>query len=595
MSLFDSASLVVTPNGVKEGKLYSIKPTDGSGDLSVTRATTATRVNSAGLVEVVPYNLFSYSEQFDNSFWNKNDCSVSANAIAAPNGTLTADKLIENSSNSVHLINTPNNSVPTGTNTLSVYAKADTRNWILLYLFDGVLGSLTAYFNVSNGTLGTIASGLTASIDSVGNGWYRCSITRTQANAGNGGYGLASADNVASYTGNGTSGAYFWGGQLVAGTSAKDYLKTETRLNIPRLDYTNGTCPSILVEPQRTNIATYSELFDNGNWNKQAITLTANNTAAPDGTLTADLISANTTNGEHNVYSNIFLITPNVDYTFSYFVKKGTGRYMAVAIYYVGGITGFGAYATYDLNTNTLVASGAPNGTFTGTKIETFANGWVKISVTGKGNAVGAIVDIDIRNAANLVPGVFYTGANETFNIWGAQFEQGSYATSYIPTVASSVTRNADVISKAGISSLIGQTEGTMFIDFYFDSTKIDSGSILIPLKLSQSTTKTELVLYSDGRVQVTHFNSGSLTCNIDLPSYGLTNNRHKIAFGYKANDFVLYIDGVLAGTDTSGTVGVQDSISLKDITYPSVTKDNAVALWKTRLTNAELATLTTI
>ena len=64
MSLFDSASLVVTPNGYKEDKLYSIKPTDGSGDLVVTRATTATRVNSDGLIEQVPYNLFTYSEDF---------------------------------------------------------------------------------------------------------------------------------------------------------------------------------------------------------------------------------------------------------------------------------------------------------------------------------------------------------------------------------------------------------------------------------------------------------------------------------------------------------------------------------------------------
>ena len=71
MSLFDSASLVVTPNGIKEDKLYSIKPTDGSGDLVVTRATTATRVNSDGLIEVTPYNLFTYSEQFDNASWVK--------------------------------------------------------------------------------------------------------------------------------------------------------------------------------------------------------------------------------------------------------------------------------------------------------------------------------------------------------------------------------------------------------------------------------------------------------------------------------------------------------------------------------------------
>jgi hypothetical protein len=75
MSLLDTASLIVTPNGYKEGKLYSVIPSDGSGDMSVVRATTATRVNSAGLIELVPYNLVNYSEQFDNAAWVKTNAN----------------------------------------------------------------------------------------------------------------------------------------------------------------------------------------------------------------------------------------------------------------------------------------------------------------------------------------------------------------------------------------------------------------------------------------------------------------------------------------------------------------------------------------
>jgi hypothetical protein len=71
MSLLSQASLVVTPNAYKEGKLYSVIPSDGSGDFTFTRATTATRVNSDGLVELVPYNLFRRSEEFDNGYWTK--------------------------------------------------------------------------------------------------------------------------------------------------------------------------------------------------------------------------------------------------------------------------------------------------------------------------------------------------------------------------------------------------------------------------------------------------------------------------------------------------------------------------------------------
>ncbi len=95
MSLLTQASLVVTPNGVKEGKLYSVIPSDGSGDMSVVRATTATRVNSSGLVELVPYNLVQYSEQLDNAaVWVAySGTTTTANAATAPNGTLTADRI----------------------------------------------------------------------------------------------------------------------------------------------------------------------------------------------------------------------------------------------------------------------------------------------------------------------------------------------------------------------------------------------------------------------------------------------------------------------------------------------------------------------
>jgi len=94
MSLLDKASLIVTPNAYKESKLYSVVPSSGAGDMDVVRATTATRVNSAGLIEVVPYNLLSYSEQFDNAYWQKDSgVTVNSNVVNAPNGSLTADRI----------------------------------------------------------------------------------------------------------------------------------------------------------------------------------------------------------------------------------------------------------------------------------------------------------------------------------------------------------------------------------------------------------------------------------------------------------------------------------------------------------------------
>ena len=84
MSFYDDASLIMYPSGYKEDKIYSLKPTDGSGDLTFTRASTATRVNAEGLIEEVPVNKLTYSEQFDNTSWIKYNCTITANSIEAP-------------------------------------------------------------------------------------------------------------------------------------------------------------------------------------------------------------------------------------------------------------------------------------------------------------------------------------------------------------------------------------------------------------------------------------------------------------------------------------------------------------------------------
>jgi hypothetical protein len=331
MSLLDDASLLVTPNAYKEGKLYSIIPTNGNGDFSVTRATTATRVNAAGLVELVPYNLLQQSEMFSNAFWVKTRSTISANTLIAPNGTLTADKLVEDTSTNTHQVLSTSSSVTTGSNYVSsIYAKAGERNWVLVVYFDGttVRGR---YFDLSNGTGGSNWPGtpVTNSITSVGDGWYRITLSYIATSTTNIlGIYLANADGSASYTGNGTSGAFIWGAQLVEGTSALDYQATETRLNIPRLDYSLGSCPNILLEPQRTNLMLRSEEFDNAtSWTPQNITLTANSSASPSGVTNAETIADNVTLGAHNIFAaagNRPTSTSGTTYTYSAFIKAGT-------------------------------------------------------------------------------------------------------------------------------------------------------------------------------------------------------------------------------------------------------------------------------
>jgi hypothetical protein len=404
MSLLDTASLVVTPNGTKAGKLYSVVPSSGAGDLDVTRATTATRVNSSGLIE-----------------------------------------------------------------------------------------------------------------------------------------------SVAS--------------------------------NVPRLDYTNGTCPSILVEPQRTNLLLYSEQFDNASyWSPYDAIITANTTVAPDGTTTAETLTSNASTGG-SVYR---LIAPVGTYTLSVFYKAGTTDKCGISFSANGS-------ASFDLTNETFVES---NGGIA--KIEKFANGWYKCSVT-----------VTTATTTLVAFGTDET-TGKSVHIWGAQLEAGSYATSYIPTTSASVTRNADVISKTGISSLIGQTEGTLFVDELFDDNATNNGGLDDTLiSLSDGTANNLISIFHYGRSlgssdrKVLFFIRLSNTTQVAIFSSTLTSGRYKIALAYKNNDVVAYINGTQIGTDTSASIPTTSVVTLVDpISTNAATKTvnfNLASIWKTRLTNSQLQTLTTI
>jgi len=175
-------------------------------------------------------NLFLYSQDLSNANWNKTNSSISGTLFTAPDATTTANSLIESSATGLHYAQQFSPTLVSGnTYTISVYLKAGTRTWGYIGLPSGVFGATSAYFNLSTGAVGTVVGG-TAAITSVGSGWYRCSITKA-ATAGAGGNILiatATADNTASYTGDGTSNILVWGAQLEIGTSAFTYIPTTT-------------------------------------------------------------------------------------------------------------------------------------------------------------------------------------------------------------------------------------------------------------------------------------------------------------------------------------------------------------------------------
>jgi len=353
--------------------------------------------------------------------------------------------------------------------------------------------------------------------------------------------------------------------------------------NVTRLDYLNGDCPTILLEPQRTNVQTYSEDFSNAVYIKVGASVSTDVVVAPDGTTTGDKLIEDTSNGYHT--ADIF--QPPVgagDYTISVFVKAAERTKFQIQGFFA--LTG---NVTFDLTAGTATTTApAKNG-----KIENYGNGWFRCQATFADlTGAGAQILLNILNDSGQ--NNYIGNGTSGLYLWGAQLEP-IYASSYIKTQATAITRNAEVINKSAITSLIGQTEGTMFIDTYIDNI---SSQINNPVLFYVRGISVAFIQVTSTGVIYAGYNDGtSFTCLIEAV-VGLQNGRHKFAFAYKNNDFILYLDGNQIGTDTSGLVsGTLTSFGFQyDVSgFDGEQNVNASGLWKTRLTNSELAELTTI
>lgn len=576
-SFYDDASLVVIPSGYKTSKVYAEKPTDGSGDLAFTRTgDTATRVNSAGLIEKVRTNLALYSEDLTNAAWTKNRSTITANALVNPvNGATTADYIVETATTGTHEA-VQTFIISSGISyTISVYAKADTRTKIALVLAGSGFtsgGNGQAIFNLSTGAVVSAINGATARISDAGNGWYRCSITKASVDT-NGviALQLVDASDNTSYTGDGTSRAAFFGAQFeVSDFGATPYIPTTTAAvstgptaNVPRLDYTGSTCPRLLLEPQRTNLVTYSEQFNNAAWTKFNATVTANTSVSPDGYTNADTIV---------ISSSGYILQSFPSYS------AVSGQKIATSIFAKNQTNGFLAFG-----------GATPAGTDVYT-IDNYGNGWYRHSV--------------VRTFTVTTTGTvqYIIATVGTHIIWGAQVEgsNSSYPTSYIPTLAATATRGADACSKTGISSLIGQTEGTLFYDGFYGN-EINEVYVFLQKESSSGVDDSIYIQQSSGAIALNVY-SGATQQTFIIGSSPTLGQRIKIAAGYKANDFVLYVNGVQIGTDNSGAVPTCGALQLGSYratptaaNFIATKGTNQALLFKTRLTNAQLAELTTL
>ena len=145
-TLLEQASLVLIPSGYAEDKVYSVIPSNGSGDMSFTRASDGTRINFDGLVENTPWNLFQNSETIGISPWANSNLTITANSVIAPNGTTTADVLTETTATTSQFRTQQSSPQSTNIYTISVYVKniTGTRQAYI------DLGPVTGFFNFAN-------------------------------------------------------------------------------------------------------------------------------------------------------------------------------------------------------------------------------------------------------------------------------------------------------------------------------------------------------------------------------------------------------------------------------------------------------------
>jgi hypothetical protein len=257
---YDNASLIVTPNAYKASKIYSLKPTDGSGDLSFSRASTALRRNSAGLWESVSSNVprlqypvgggcpsWLFEPQSSNIFlasrvdddnWFSVGSTKVLNSIQSPFSGYLATKLVEDNLSSQHLILAIDNGASNATHTISFYAKTNGRNIGVVNNGSGSL--LLCSFDLTAGT-GSGTGFL--SITDAGNGWWLCVCQyNPSASPYNIQLRLLNGTN-ATYLGDGVSGAYVWGTQYELGGSATSPIITTGSIVTRLADTESKTIP----------------------------------------------------------------------------------------------------------------------------------------------------------------------------------------------------------------------------------------------------------------------------------------------------------------------------------------------------------------
>jgi hypothetical protein len=599
--------------------------------ITFTRSTTATYYDSYTSA-VSEQNLVTFSEQFENFNWINTAASAAnvaatANTQTAPNGTTTADTIVGAATSSIKFFGKGYIVAPTTWNAdtagvFSIYLKYSNSQYFNITATAAETSSRYACIiaDVQNGLITQaiasqqLANGFDYGVQNAGSGWYRFWIkfqpqftaTAFQIQIG---FVTSAAGNT--LDGNGRTNiatpagveVYVWGAQLEQRGAVSAYTPTTTStvtnfipvlqtaaVNQARLDYNPVTrAPNgLVIEEQRTNLALYSEQFDNAFWIKtNSATVTPNVLVAPDGTLTADkLVSANNTN-TFAVYNFGMAVLNASTYTISCYAKAGEITWLSMLLY--NGTGGVHPTAYYDLSNGTLGSFAGPSANPTITAV---GNGWYRCTLSGTVQAVagGGAIYLSAGNGLQTIVGNGYSGAY----IWGAQLEAGAFATSYIPTGSILNTRTADVATMTGanFSSWYNPAEGTLYYE-----TAMQSSSFGGALYVNEGTANNIIGMQLDSRTQfqANIVTNGSPQAAWFFASGQVANTFYKRALAYKTNDAATAFNFGTVLTDTSVVLPTVNTLRLGTAT---TTIDlggvyKKIAYYPVRLSDAELQEMT--
>lgn len=564
-------------------------------DLSFTRATLAYRINQDKLVEPSPYNLFSWSEDFSNSLWNKNNLTITTNRAIAPDGNNTADLYVPNTTTGEHQFNQVLTSTgaavlvtPTNEYNWTIYVKSAGNDYFLLRARLGGIWYQNTY-NLSTGTVVASPNFINADIEDVGDGWYRLSCTFTNVDTPNTMQFVSTPNGSAGFTGDGISGAYIWGAQLTLGSVKRDYFPTTTRFNVPRLDYTNDSCPSILVEPQMTNSWT-------NNNNTSGYT---SNTNAVKGATISNAFGEGFNGFEYNFIGGgqIFISASNFIRVFDtrtlpvqrlcLYIKAPSSDFFGINYTNVGEV--IYRFSTLEVSNSTIGAIKKINEDTYALYIHT------DTAVTGQFSQVRVAFvtsltdDTNVDGSAILGLGYYQGAATGTVQIQNYN---------YTPIIAGAgaVTRNADFLfNYTSAINLIGQTEGTIFLDF--DRTLVFAG------------IKALLTLYSvinDETFHIQTSNNSYLAINVTIISVAngvsvsrsmtLLEGRNKLAVVYSTSGTKIFLNGTQLTPLANTALPVMNTINLSNRTGQRIYGPiRQFSLWKTQITDTQAIELTTL